>query len=171
MDRRDLPAFELATHRDAPEIAAMSRDLIEAGLGWEYRSGRVARMIADPDTAAIVLRAGRVLAGFAIMTFGDQRAHLALLAVRASHRRRGIGRNMLQWMELSACTAGIASMHVELRVDNAPAHALYRAADYVETLRIPRYYRGRETAVRMMRLLCAPGTVVPSWRPPAFDAR
>ena len=170
MDRRDPPP-ELAGVRDAPEIAAMSRDLIETGLGWEYQSGRIARMIADADTMAIVRRSERGIAGFAIMTFGDERAHLVLLAVRVSHQRRGIARRMLARLEESARTAGIASMHVELRIDNAPAHALYRAAGYVETLRIPGYYRGRATAVRMMRLLYAPGLVVSAWIPPAFDAR
>jgi len=51
--------------------------------------------------------------------------------------------------------AGIASLHVELRAGNAPARALYRAAGFGETLRIEGYYRGRETAVRMLRQLRA----------------
>jgi ribosomal protein S18 acetylase RimI-like enzyme len=40
-----------------------------------------------------------------------------------------------------------------LRVGNKAAYALYRALGFTETLRLQRYYRGRETAIRMMRML------------------
>src|SRR5256885_10067329 len=44
-----------------------------------------------------------------IMEFGDERAHLVLLAVRPSHRRSGIGQRMVEWMLESARCAGIRS--------------------------------------------------------------
>ena len=44
---------------------------------------------------------------------------------------------------------------------------MYEAAGFAETFRVPRYYRGRETAVRMLRVLRAPGVTVPAWQPPA----
>lgn len=165
------PVLRFADPGDAPAIAAMSRDLIETGLGWEYRRDRVARMIGDRDAVALVARdAGRV-AGFAIMAFGDDRAHLSLLAVRPSHQRRGIGRALVDWLVVSARTAGVASVHVELRAANAAAYALYRDTGFEETLRVPGYYRGREAAVRMIRLLRAPNLPLPDWRPPAHDRR
>ena len=170
MSYRDLP-IGFAAMSEAHTLAVMSRDLIEHGLGCEYRRDRIAAMIADRDTVALVARdAGRV-AGFAIMTFGDERGHLALLAVRPSHQRRGIARAMVGWLARSALVAGVASLHVELRAGNAAAYALYRNAEYVETLRVPGYYRGREAAVRMMRLLRAPNAALPEWRPPSLDGR
>ena len=60
----------------------------------------------------------------------------------------------------------MASIHVELRADNAAAYAMYEAAGFAETFRVPRYYRGRETAVRMLRVLRAPGVTAPGWQPP-----
>jgi len=92
-----------------------------------------------------------------------------LLAVRPSHRRCGVARRLLAWLVESALTAGMASIHVELRVENVSAHALYRAGGFTETLRVPGYYAGRETAIRMMRLLRAPDVVAPSWRWPTLD--
>ena len=86
------PAIEFARIADAPALAAMSRDLVETGLGWEYRPERLARMIADANTVAVVARDARRPVGFAVMTFGDERAHLVLLAVRPSHQRQGIAR-------------------------------------------------------------------------------
>jgi hypothetical protein len=44
----------LAEPRDAQAIAMMSRDFIEAGLGWKYDAARVLRAIRDRDTLAVV---------------------------------------------------------------------------------------------------------------------
>ena len=90
--------IRLAEPRDAQAIALMSRDFIESGLGWKYDAARVLRAIRDPDTLAVVACEGAksggkgALTGFAIMEFGDERAHLVLLAVRPTHRRSGTGK-------------------------------------------------------------------------------
>jgi len=39
---------------DAAKIAAMSRDLIETGLGWSWGPDRVARSIANKDTLTLL---------------------------------------------------------------------------------------------------------------------
>ena len=158
--------LELARPADASTLALMSRDLVETGLGWSYQPGKIAELIGNPEAVAVVTRDGRRTVGFAIMRFGDERAHLVLLAVRPPHRRRGIARRMLSWLLDSAVVAGSASVHVELRADNGPAYAMYEAMGFAETLRIPHYYRGRETAVRMLRVLRAPGLAPPVWQPP-----
>ncbi len=144
-----------ARHADAPALAVMSRDLIEAGLGWEYRTDRIGHYIGDSDAVVLVARDHHLLGGFAVMRFGETRAHLILLAVAPPYRRRGIAMRMLTWLTESAQVAGVASLHVELRAGNVAARALYRAAGFGETLRIEGYYRGRETAVRMLRRLRA----------------
>jgi [ribosomal protein S18]-alanine N-acetyltransferase len=159
-------ALQPACRGDAPAIASMSRDLVEAGLGWQYRSERIRRLIDDPETVTLVARDGERTIGFAIMTFGEERAHLVLLAVCPDCRRRGIARRMARWLLASATTAGIASVHVELRAGNEAAYAFYRALGFSETLRLPGYYRGRETAIRMLRMLRIPGMSGPTWRAP-----
>ena len=90
------------------------------------------------------------------MRFGDERAHLILLAVQPAHQRRGIGRRMIAWLLDSALVAGMTSVHVELRASNTPACAFYRSVGFSETFRVPGYYRGRETAMRMIRMLRVP---------------
>jgi ribosomal-protein-alanine N-acetyltransferase len=167
---RDLPVA-FATPADAQAIALMSRDLIELGLGWEYRRERVAGMIPDRDTVAIVTRDGPRVAGFALMTFGAERGHLVLLAVRPSHQRCGIAHRMLEWLTQTALVAGVASLHVELRVTNLAALAFYKSEGFQETLRVPGYYRGREAGVRMIRLLRNPRLPLPAWQPPTLDGR
>lgn len=158
-----------ADRSDAPTLAAMSRDLIETGLGWHYRTERIGQLLANAEAASVVACNGARTVGFAIMTLGDERAHLVLLAVRSEHHRRGIGRRLTQWMVDTSLTAGIATLHVELRADNRPAYMFYRALGFEQTLRIAGYYRGRETAIRMMRLLRVPGLDSLRWRPPTLD--
>ena len=143
----------LANGNDSQPLAAFSRDLIEAGLGWSYQPDRIASLIDDPDTITLVARARGLPVGFASMRFGDTRAHLILLAVEPRHQRHGVGRRLMDWLIESARVAGIASVHVELRMANVAAFAFYRSVGFSETIRIRGYYRGRETARRMIRML------------------
>jgi ribosomal-protein-alanine N-acetyltransferase len=156
----------LARPGEAAALARMSRDFIENGLGWTYRTPRMSTLIADPAATALVAREPGRPVGFAIMRFGDERAHLVLLAVDPARRRLGIARRMLDWLVESASAAGIASIHVELRAGNKAAYELYESAGFAETFRVPRYYQGTEVAVRMIRVLRAPGVAVPAWLPP-----
>ncbi|MGH8726280.1 MAG: GNAT family N-acetyltransferase, partial [Burkholderiales bacterium] len=136
-------SIRLAEPRDAQAIAAMSRDFVESGLGWKYDAARVLRALRDRDTLAVVACEGAktgprgAVAGFAIMEFGDERAHLVLLAVRPSHRRLGIGQRLLDWLLESARAAGMASIHLELRTGNDAARRFYRAMGFYETVLVP----------------------------------
>lgn len=105
------------------------------------------------------------------MRFGDEHAHLVLLAVRPAYQRIGIGRRIVDWLLESAAVAGIASIHVELRAQNKSALAFYQASGFSETMRLTGYYSGRETAIRMLRLLRAPAPAPEPWRPPTLDKR
>jgi len=141
--------LRLAQSTDAQEVAIMSRDLIENGLGWSWTRGRVARNIADRDTLSVVACQGGRLIGFAIAYFGDEHAHLNLLAVQREYQRLGIGTRMIHWLEESARTAGIRAVHLEVRARNQPARRFYRRLGFVEMALLPRYYRGAEAAVWM----------------------
>ena len=165
MNSQDI-ALQLASRGDAQAIAALSRDFIECGLGWEYRTERIRELIAARDTVTLVARDGDRVIGFAIMSFGDEYAHLVLMAVRPAGQRRGIARRMTQWLIETAETAGVASIHLELRAQNKDGFAFYRAVGFSETLRLPGYYRGRETAIRMIRVLRPPYATAPVWSPP-----
>jgi ribosomal-protein-alanine N-acetyltransferase len=168
-----------AEPRDAQAIATMSRDFIESGLGWKYDAAKVLRAMRDRETLAVVACEGAkapqrgAVAGFAIMEFGDERAHLVLLAVRPSHRRLGIGQRLLDWMLESARVAGMASIHLELRAGNYAARRFYRAMGFYETVLVPGYYRSgegrKEGALRMLRVLRNPGPVPYTWRPPKTE--
>jgi ribosomal-protein-alanine N-acetyltransferase len=141
--------LRLAHTRDAQIIAELSRDLIEHGLGWSWTRERVARNVANADSSTVVACEGDRLIGFAIMYFGDEDAHLNLLAVRSEYQRAGVGRRMFDWLRESALVAGIAVIRLELRAANRPGRQFYASLGFEETGYVPFYYRGRETALRM----------------------
>jgi ribosomal protein S18 acetylase RimI-like enzyme len=171
--------IRLAEPGDAQPIAEMSRDFIESGLGWRYDAAHIQRALRRRETAVLVAterqtyvaRVRPALAAFAVMDFGDERAHLVLLAVQPIRRRNGIGRRLVDWLLESALTAGMASVHLELRADNEAARRFYRALGFSETVLVPRYYNGREAAMRMIRVLRAPGPLPLAWRPPVLGQK
>lgn len=136
-------------------MAEMSRELIEAGLGWRYTPPRMAALIGDPETVALVACDGPCIHGFAVMHFGDVHAHLTLLCVKPEQQRRGIGRRLNEWLILSARVAGIVSIRLELRADNAAALSFYRGLGFSEMQCVPGYYDGQVAARRMKLLLHA----------------
>ena len=143
--------LEPARIGDAALLAAMSQAHVEAGLKPAWGAARIRWHVRDAESVVLTARREALVAGFAIMRYGDDVAHLNLLAVEPAHRRRGIARALVQWLEESALTAGTFIIGLELRAGNEPARALYRALGYRELGQIPGYYQGVESAIRMVR--------------------
>jgi ribosomal-protein-alanine N-acetyltransferase len=131
----------------------MSRDLVESGLGWSWSPARVGREILSPDSLVLTGCHDEVVVAFAIMHFGEDTAHLNLLAVEPDFQRLGIGRRLVAWLEESALTAGIATVVLELRAENGVARHFYQSLGYRAEAVVPRYYRGIESALRMAHRL------------------
>jgi ribosomal protein S18 acetylase RimI-like enzyme len=152
---RDVANYllEPAHLADARRISLLSRDLIEAGLNPAWPEARVAAFIRHRESMVLTARATSrgEIAGFAIMQFGDERAHLNLLAVAPRHQRRGVARHLMAWLETSALTAGTFMITLELRAANVAAHAFYTAIGYREIGRVTGYYERAEDAIRMGR--------------------
>ena len=143
--------LEPARAGDAALLAAMSQAHIESGLKPAWGAARIRWHVRDADSVVLIARSGATIAGFAIMRYGDDVAHLNLLAVAPAHRRRGLARSLVQWLEESALTAGTFIIGLELRAGNEAARAFYRALGYRELGQIPGYYQGVESAIRMVR--------------------
>jgi len=148
----------LAHPDDAPTIAAMPRQLIEHGLAWSWNEERIERCLRNRDCVVLAARDRRRVIGFAIMEFYAIHAHLNLFAVQPGYHRQGIGRQLLEWLEASARTAGIFKVYLELRATNGGALAFYEKLGYRWVGRKPAYYDGREDAVRMVHDLAVTST-------------
>jgi [ribosomal protein S18]-alanine N-acetyltransferase len=163
----ELSTLGLAVAGDAREIAEMSRDLIEQGLTWSWTPARVQHFISGSESSVVVARRERRLdaqwtdaripapriAAFAIMHFGDDVAHLNLLAVAPEHRRQGLARQLMDWLTSTAIEAGVFRINLELRTHNGQARAFYEKLGFVSRGVVQGYYQGREAALRMSRRL------------------
>ena len=143
----------IARPDEAAAIATMSRRLIEDGLPPSWTEPRILRAMRNRECVVIAARDRRRTVGFAIMDFYDEHAHLGLLAVQPGHQKQGVGRQLLEWLEASARTAGIFHVLLELRATNDAARAFYEKLGYRECGRRIAYYNGREDALRMSRNL------------------
>jgi ribosomal-protein-alanine N-acetyltransferase len=150
MLRPDL-SLGLARAADAAAIARMSRDLIERGLPWSWTPRRVDASIRSPRANVVVARADGRVAGFGIMRYGDEEAHLDLLGVAPAYRREGLGRRLVEWLEKPAVLGGLTAIVLEVRRCNPGAQAFYERLGYRTLTEIAGYYQGREAAVRMRR--------------------
>lgn len=149
--KSDELTLRLARFPEARRIALMSRELIEYGLRWRWTPQRVAASIEASNVNVLVACVRGKIIGFAIMRYGDEDAHLDLLAVAPRSRRAGVGEQMLRWLEECAVTAGIFSIALEVRLDNRGAQAFYREMGYCELGQLPDYYQTGESALRMGR--------------------
>lgn len=127
----------------------MSQLQIENGLPWSWNEQRIEYCLRNQDCVVLAARDRRRLVGFAIMEFHDVHAHLSLLAVQPGYRRRGVGRELVEWLEASARTAGVFLVQLEMRAQNDEARRFYERLGYREAGRKAGYYAGREDAVRM----------------------
>ncbi|UCH47614.1 MAG: GNAT family N-acetyltransferase [Betaproteobacteria bacterium] len=142
---------EFATDLDAVEIAELSRQHIEYDLGWKYKPSRIRESIRDRSKNVVVARDDRALAGFGIMTYQDDHANLDLLAVKSAYRRRGVGKQVVLWLEQVALTAGITNVFVQVRKTNLGAIGFYETLGYHVVDVATGYYQRRESAVFMCK--------------------
>ena len=144
-------SLRLARPAEATAIANLSRNLIEYGLRWRWTPVRVAASIHAPNANVLVAWVQDNIAGFAIMRYGDDDAHLDLLAVAAPYRRARVGRRLLEWLEKCAVVAGIFRVTLEVRETNEGAQLFYERMGYRTIAHLPGYYQGIEAALRMGR--------------------
>jgi ribosomal-protein-alanine N-acetyltransferase len=148
-----IPTPRLAKSADAQGIAEMSREYIEHGLGWSWTPARVLHAIHDKSTNVAVIHAQGCVIGFGIMLYGEQTAHLALLAIHPTQRQHGLATCLLAWLETCADTAGLERIHVEARSDNPAALAFYQKQGYKQIGTMPGYYSGMLDAIRFEKRL------------------
>lgn len=141
--------IRLAKATDALRVATMSRDFIESGLGWSWTTPRVIRKIHNKHTNVIVSVEAQDIVGFAVMKYCSSFAHLELLGVDPKHRRTGIGKRLIRWLEATAVVSGVGVVYLETRLRNEGAREFYKCLGYKVVQRVPGFYRGKEAAIRM----------------------
>ena len=146
----------LAKPKHAAHLADMSKRLVEDGLPWHcWTTKRMTKAIKRDDNVTIICCRARNILGFAAMQFGDEEAHLNLLAVETAQQRAGYASRMLEWLEESCLVAGVRTVNLECRISNRVAIDFYLKRGFTRGEEIRHYYCGTETAVRMHKALGA----------------
>jgi ribosomal protein S18 acetylase RimI-like enzyme len=153
----------LSTACATPAIRPARPADIDALVGLEARAFATDRLsrralrhaITTPTSALLVVEAGGLIAGYALVAFrkGAASAHLASIAVDPGRARAGIGRALVQAAEALALARGVAGLRLEVRRDNPAAIALYRRLGYRECGSCEDYYEDGETALRFEKRL------------------
>ena len=142
--------IEPATLRDAPKLAQLHAASFHRGWGEaEFES-----MLVERNTLVHRLRMGRKIIGFAVSRMAADEAEILSVAVAASHRGRGLSRNLLLTHLGHLAGRGVRTVFLEVEENNQPARRLYERAGFGIAGRRERYYReanGEQLDALLMR--------------------
>lgn len=112
-------------------------------------------LLTRGHTIHLVAEVGGEIVGYAIVLLqrGTSLARLYSFAIEPAYRGRGIGMALLAEVERRAVAQGCAFMRLEVRPDNAPAVARYRAVGYREFGSYQDFYEDHSDALRMEKVL------------------
>lgn len=139
------PSVIPATWRDIRDIATLEK-LCFGPDSWPWLE--ILAALAFPRTVRFKAESEGEVLGFVI---GDRRGRVgwvASIGVHPDHRRRGIGRRLLEACERQLKTSVV---RLSLRMSNQPALLLYQKLGYSQVDVWPRYYRDGEDAMVMER--------------------
>ena len=110
--------------------------------------------LSDPARPGMGLWAGPQLLALACGWVVLDELHITALAVRSSHRRRGLGRRVLAGLLERGRLAGACHATLEVAHGNTAARRLYAAAGFREAGVRRHYYRnGDDAVINWLRLI------------------
>ncbi len=93
-------------------------------------------------------KSGSPVRGYLVFSCVGPHLHLENLAVARSWRRRGLGRRLLESGLEVGRAAALVTATLEVQASNFGARALYTAAGFTATGRLPGYYRVNAAGLR-----------------------
>ena len=139
---------------------------LEANVqAFPWTRGNFTDALAAGYGAWTLRREGRV-AGFCILMFAPDVAHLLVIAVARDLHRQGLGSVLLDWCEQQARERGLEGVLLEVRPSNVSAVEFYKARGYLQIGLRRGYYPaekgGREDALVMQKRLDAAAAAAPA---------
>jgi [ribosomal protein S18]-alanine N-acetyltransferase len=143
-------AIEPARLHDAARLAQLHGASFHRGWGEAEFEG----MLTEHNTLVHRLRIGRKIIGFAVSRMAADEAEILSIAVAASHRGRGLSRNLLLTHLGHLAGHGVRTVFLEVEENNQPARRLYERAGFAVAGHRERYYRqagGEQLNALLMR--------------------
>lgn len=139
------------TAADVDEVWALECSVFP----YPWSRGNFADAVASGYDCWTVRDADGELAGYYLLMYALDEAHLLDVAVAGKRQRQGLGRRLLYQIGARALGQGMESILLEVRPSNERALEVYRRHGYVQIGRRKGYYpagqAGREDAI-VMRL-------------------
>lgn len=134
---RSLVTLRRATPADIPAIVG----LIEASSHEPWSVELVTQLMGDPTSwGCIALAGGEEPTGAALARAAGGEAEILNLVVAPTHRRQGIGATLLAEIIHSVQRLEVATLFLEVAVDNMAARNLYAGAGFATVGRRADYY-------------------------------
>ncbi|MEM0438611.1 MAG: ribosomal protein S18-alanine N-acetyltransferase [Sulfolobales archaeon] len=113
----------------------------------------------------IVCRSGEKIVGYAIGVIENygRTGHIVSICVHKDHRRKGVGRILMETLEKLFIEKGAIEAKLEVRVSNEPAISLYRSMGYTIANIYHSYYSDGEDAYIMIKSLSKTRNVSPRY--------
>ena len=129
--------IEPATLRDAARLAQLHSASFHRG----WAENEFESMLTERNTLVHRLRVGRKIIGFAVSRIAADEAEILSIAVAASHRGRGLSRNLLLTHLGHLAGRGARTVFLEVEENNQPARRLYERTGFGIAGRRERYYQ------------------------------
>ena len=124
------------TLRDVPDLVAI--DLTWEGSRWNREAFERELHLPMSVSAVAELAGGPV--GFGIMWTVADTAQVLEFAVAPAHRRRGIGRGLMNYLMETARLRGCVRIELELHESNCAAQSFYESQSFATAGRRRRFY-------------------------------
>jgi [ribosomal protein S18]-alanine N-acetyltransferase len=137
--------IEPGTSDDLGEVMEVMKSAFGSRFGEAWTRSQCAGILPMAGVSLMLARdePEHGPAGFSLSRNVADEAELLLLAVAPSHRRRGIGRTLLEDFVERARSLGASRVHLEVR-DGNPAIEMYRKAGFSAIGRRRNYYHARD---------------------------
>ena len=134
---------------DIEQLARLDQELF-ADDAWSEQTWW-AELAGRPRRDYVAGVEGAEVIGYAGLDHGGEVADVMTVAVTPAARGRGLGRRLLDELEVRAAARRAASVMLEVRADNTSAIGLYERAGYAVVSIRRRYYQPGDVDALVMR--------------------
>jgi ribosomal-protein-alanine N-acetyltransferase len=121
--------------------------------GISYSKYSLQYFLNLPAADCLVAEEGKTIAGFLLAESNPPLAHIITLDVAATHRRKGLGSQLLNEMEKHFRYKEVHAVLLETAVDNETGIAFWQHHGYRTEAVLKRYYLNRVDAYEMRKKL------------------
>lgn len=135
---------------DIGSVAELEKNCFS--LPWSYES--LLKEVDNENSIFAVALVDNQVLGYGGMLIVADEGDITNIAVCASHRGRGIGRAIIEFLLEEGIKKGLTAFTLEVRVSNEPAIALYRNLGFISAGVRPGFYdKPKEDALIMWKYM------------------